>query len=89
MVHPFSPDWYVGGSVLVWGRSSSIVVIARFQLHQFTVSIKELAEWFGLEVARLVVDECLAQRGAGVVSRQRQRCVFVLWECLRDPRSAS
>ena len=44
MVHPFSPDWYVGGSVLVPGRSSSIVEVARFQLHQFTVSIKELAE---------------------------------------------
>jgi hypothetical protein len=36
--------------------------ITRFQLHQFTVSIKELAEWFGLEIARLVVDECLAPR---------------------------
>jgi hypothetical protein len=42
MVHPFSPDWYVGGSVA--GRSSSIVEITRFQLHQFTVDIKELAE---------------------------------------------
>ena len=62
LVHPFSPDWYVGGSVLVPGRSSSIVEITRFQLQQFTVSIKELAEWFGLEVARLVVDECLAKR---------------------------
>ena len=61
-VHPFSPDWYVGGSVLVPGRSSSIVEITRFQLQQFTVSIKELAEWFGLEVARIVVDECLAPR---------------------------
>ena len=30
MVHPFSPDWYVGGSVLVPGRSSSIVEITRF-----------------------------------------------------------
>jgi hypothetical protein len=28
----------------------------------FTVSIKELAEWFGLEVARIMVDECLAPR---------------------------
>ena len=62
MVHPVSPDWYVGGSVLVSGRSSSIVEITRFQLQQFSVGIKELAEWFGLEVARLVVDECLAQR---------------------------
>jgi hypothetical protein len=32
------------------------------KLQRFTVSIRELAEWFGLEVAALVVDECLAQR---------------------------
>jgi hypothetical protein len=51
LVHPFSPDWYVGGSVLVQGRSTSIVEIGRFQLQQFTVSMKELAEWFGLEIA--------------------------------------
>ena len=62
IVHPFSPDWYVGGSILVPGRSSSIVEITRFQLQRFTVSIKGLAEWFGLEIAQLVVDECLAQR---------------------------
>ena len=61
-VHPFSPDWYVGGSVLVPGHSSSIVEITRFQVQRFTVSIKELAEWFGLEVARIVVDECLPAR---------------------------
>ena len=60
MVYPFSPDWYVGGSVLVPGRGSSIVEVTRFQLERF---IKELAEWFGLELARIVVDECLAQRG--------------------------
>jgi hypothetical protein len=57
MIHPFSPDWYVGGSVLVPGRYSSIVEVTRFQFQQFKVSIKELAEWFGLEVARIVVDE--------------------------------
>jgi hypothetical protein len=39
-----------------------MIGITGFQLHQFTVSIKELAEWFGLEVARIVVDECLAPR---------------------------
>ena len=61
-VHPFSPDWYVGGSVLVPGRSGSVVEITRFQLQRFTVSMKELAEWFGLEVARIVVDECLVKR---------------------------
>jgi hypothetical protein len=25
MVHPFSPDWHVGGTVLVSGRQGSIV----------------------------------------------------------------
>jgi hypothetical protein len=33
-VHPFSPDYFVGGSVLVSGRSGSVVEITRFQLHQ-------------------------------------------------------
>jgi hypothetical protein len=32
IVHPFSPDWHIGGSVLVPGRSSSIVEIGRFKL---------------------------------------------------------
>jgi hypothetical protein len=64
IVHPFSLDWYVGGSVLLPGRFSSIVEIGRFQLQRFTVSIKELAEWFGLEVARLVVDKCLPPRAS-------------------------
>src|SRR5215813_5444212 len=61
-VHPFSPDWYVGGSVLVSGRGSSIVEVTRFQFQRFAVNMIELAEWFGLEVARIVVDECLPQR---------------------------
>jgi hypothetical protein len=69
MVHPFSPDWYVGGSVLVPGHSGSIVGVTRFQLQQFTVSIKELAEWFGLEIARIVVDECLPPRLNGQTSK--------------------
>ena len=50
LIHPFNPDWYVGGSVLVWGRSSSVVEITRFQLQRFTVSIKELAEWLDLRL---------------------------------------
>jgi hypothetical protein len=62
LVHPYSLDWFVGDSVLVPGHSSSIVEVTRFQVQRFTVSIKELAEWFGLEVARVVVDQCLAQR---------------------------
>ena len=62
MVHPVSPDHFVGGMVLAPGRSGSVIEIGRFQLRRFTVSMKELAEWFGSEIARLVVDECLAPR---------------------------
>jgi hypothetical protein len=40
LVHPYSPDWYVGGSILVPGRGSSIVEVTRFQFQRFTVSIK-------------------------------------------------
>jgi hypothetical protein len=64
-VHQFSPDRYIGGSVLKPGHSGSVVEIERFQLQQFTVGIKELAEWFGLEIARIVVDECLPERESG------------------------
>jgi len=52
-----------GGSVLVSGRGSSIAEVTRFQFQRFTVSIKEVAEWFSLEVARIAMDECLAPRG--------------------------
>jgi hypothetical protein len=33
------------------------VELARFRLQNFAVSMKELAEWFGLELARIAVDE--------------------------------
>jgi hypothetical protein len=62
MVHPVSPDYFVGGRVLMSGHSGSVIGITRFQLQRFTVDIKELAEWFGLEVAKIVVDECLVPR---------------------------
>jgi hypothetical protein len=55
--------WFVfAKEVLVPGRYSSIVEIGCFQFQRFTVSIKELAEWFGLEIARIVVNECLPRR---------------------------
>ena len=57
LVYSFSSDWHVSGSVLVVGRQGSIVELARFRLQNFTVSMKELAEWFGLELARIAVDE--------------------------------
>lgn len=62
LVFPFSPDWRVGGEVLAPGRLGSIVQIARFEVPGFNVSIKELAEWFGFEIARIAVDACLTKQ---------------------------
>jgi len=72
LVHPVSSHWYVSGSVLMQGRSTSLVEIGRFQLQQFTVSMKELAEWFGLEIARIAVDELLSAKNRLVAELNRQ-----------------
>ena len=57
--HPFDPLWYPGGSVLKPGRLGSVIEVTRFEMPSFTMSMEELAEWFGLELSKLVVDECL------------------------------
>ena len=57
-VHPFNRTGTLAAAF--WCRVAVVQSweITRFQLG-VTVSIKELAEWFGLEVARIVVDECV------------------------------
>jgi hypothetical protein len=59
MVHPFSRESYPAGTVYKQGRGSSIVQVGRFELFNFMVELEELAEWFGLELAIMIVDECL------------------------------
>jgi hypothetical protein len=58
MVHPFDLSWYPGGSVLRPGRGGSIIEVARFELPKFTLELKGVAEWFGFELSKLIVDEC-------------------------------
>ena len=62
MIHPFNPLSYPAGDVLKPGRLGSVIVITRFDLQSFTMTTKEVAEWFGFELSKLVVDECLAGR---------------------------
>jgi hypothetical protein len=62
MVHPFSPASFPAGVIYKQGRLSSVVEVARFELRSFTVDMQELAEWFGLELCKLIVDECLTHR---------------------------
>jgi hypothetical protein len=59
MIHPFSSESYPAGAVYKPGRLGSTVEVTRFELPSFTMEIGELAEWFGFELAVMVVDECL------------------------------
>jgi hypothetical protein len=59
MINPFNPLWYPGGTVLKPGRAGSIIEVTRLELPSLTMSMRELAEWFGFELSKLVVDECL------------------------------
>jgi hypothetical protein len=59
LVHPFHPSWYPSGTVLRQGPGGSIIEVTRFELPTFTLELKGVAEWFGFELSKLVVDECL------------------------------
>jgi hypothetical protein len=61
MIHPFSPLSYPAGDVSKAGPYGSIIEVMRWQLPSFTMNTKALAQWFGLEVSKLVVDECLSR----------------------------
>lgn len=56
---PYTTYWAILGTILKPQRGGSIVEVARLRLPKFTVEIKELAEWFGMELCRIAVDECL------------------------------
>jgi hypothetical protein len=59
---PYMTYWEALGIVLESGRGSSVLEVARLHLTDYTIEIKELSEWFGLELARIIVDQCLPAR---------------------------
>src|SRR5918992_3764982 len=65
MIHPFNPLSYPGGDVYKPGRLGSVIEVTRFEMPSFTMDTKELAEWFGFELSKLVVEECLSVSMAG------------------------
>lgn len=56
---PYTTYWEALGTVLRPGRSGSVVEVGRIQDPGETFEMKELAEIWGMELARIVVDECL------------------------------
>jgi hypothetical protein len=43
-------------------NSGSVIEVARLHDEGITFEVQELAEWYGLELCRIAVDECLSER---------------------------
>ena len=56
---PYTTYRTPNGRVLRQRANVSVVELTRFTLESFEVADNAVAEWFGLELARMVVDECL------------------------------
>jgi hypothetical protein len=56
---PYTTYWVPYGSVLRQRTNGSVVELTRFTLTSFELDDDGVAAWFGLELARIVVDECL------------------------------
>ena len=59
MVHPFNPASYPAGQIYKPAHAGSIEEITHFALPPFKMTDQNLAAFFGLELAKIVVDECL------------------------------
>lgn len=64
---PYTYYWTPGGAVLFQRDNGSVVELVRFMLHSFELDDEGVAELFGLEIARMVVDTSYPE----LMSRQR------------------
>jgi len=55
---PYTTYWNPSGDVPFQRANGSVVELVRFTLHTFEFDDEDVAAWFGLELARLVVDTC-------------------------------
>lgn len=55
---PYTTYWTPHGSVLRQRPNGSVVELVRLTLNDFELEDDGVAELFGLELARMVVDEC-------------------------------
>jgi len=51
--------WESLGVILKDGRKGSVVEVERIRDGGITFSLAGLAEWYGMEISRMFVDECL------------------------------
>lgn len=51
--------WAMMATVLKHRRNGSVVELVRVRMDEWTLVFKELAEWFGMELSRMIVDFAL------------------------------
>ena len=56
---PKSSYWESLGIVLKSSRQGSVLEVGRLRDSGITFEMPEVAEWYGLELSRIAVDECL------------------------------
>jgi hypothetical protein len=66
-------DWYATGSIDYQRRDRSVVELMRFRLACMRFDYEEVAEWFGLELARLIVDSCYRDVVIGRYETEKRR----------------
>ena len=62
---PYTSYWKSLGTILKSGRSGAVIEVGRLDDSGVTFDIAELAEWYGLELSRIAVDECFECAGNG------------------------
>ena len=55
---PYTSYWKSLGTILKSGRSGAVIEVGRLHDSGVTFDMAELAEWYGLELSRIAVDEC-------------------------------
>jgi hypothetical protein len=54
--------WESLGCVLKDGRSGSVIEVGRIQDTGITFDLAGLAEWYAMELSRMIVEHCLPRR---------------------------
>jgi hypothetical protein len=57
---PYTSYWKSLGTILKSSRQGSVIEVVRLRDSGVTFEMPEVAEWYGLELSRIAVDECLA-----------------------------
>lgn len=60
---PYTLYWESRGTVLKSARHGSVIEVLRLRDRgvRFDFDMRGVAEWYGLELSRIVVDECLTK----------------------------